>query len=319
MVFGATFACARCRLRFSRRPGCPTCGRPPVSLTTDAGRAAFQAALAFPNSSAGSLRLLLARWAPTRPWIPIVVGLLLATPALHALLFAPTKLQNHRLGWKSAGFESWHEGVSSLGFELLALGAAGFLLVIFALVTTWLHRSIVGELVEPAPLSKASVLIAGASEGPGATELEGVACRATVEIDSLLGGQPCLIFGLCGTAGGMPIADADGGDFDLVLRSGERVMVSLEHARIEARGDEESGCFGVQQVAGLETFLRERGVRFFDEPASLTEVVVRHGDRVTVAGDLGGQAITAAPFREIPRNRVLAGTADEPLVIRRCG
>jgi len=40
MVFGATFACARCRLRFARRATCPSCGGAAVlALATREGGA----------------------------------------------------------------------------------------------------------------------------------------------------------------------------------------------------------------------------------------------------------------------------------------
>ena len=44
-------------------------------------------------------------------------------------------------------------------------------------------------------------------------------------LESQIGGTPCVVFGLHGDVDGAQIDDAEGGDFDLQLESGERVMV----------------------------------------------------------------------------------------------
>ena len=129
-----------------------------------------------------------------------------------------------------------------------------------------------------------------------ATEVSGIARLATVEIASPITRTACLAFGLRGTADGGTTDDpetthAEGGDFDLELASGERMMVSLEHAVFAA--------------------LRARA----DDPGAVEEeILLRDGDAVTVTGIvLGGATVALANGQ---RARVLAGTEARPLRIR---
>jgi hypothetical protein len=151
--------------------------------------------------------------------------------------------------------------------------------------------------------------------------LEGIARLATVESPAPISGATCLLFGLRGAVGDAELDDADGGDFDLELDSGERVSVSLEHARLEPRGDAPPSARDVDlgdasAHADLRAFLVARAI---DPPGGvvrLDEVVVRAGARVAVSGrPLGGKLVTFGRRPGAGFGRAIGGDVDAPLVV----
>lgn len=236
VVFGATWACPACALRFARRRACPECGSAHlVSL------------------GVGDLRR-------PPPW-PFVV-------ALAAVVAGVV--------WGTTAF---------------AIGACVAVALFFAL-----RRGSPKRLRVHVP--------------PAVDEdaLRGVARIATVEIPSAVGHVPCLVFGLCGRTDGAAIADADGGDFDIELPSGERVLVSLEHAVLVAAEDPTPAEHAVE--GDLHAFFAQRGI--VDRTSTVAEIVLRAGDPVTVSGKCVGAAIALGPGRA----RVVAGDEDAPLTVR---
>lgn len=139
--------------------------------------------------------------------------------------------------------------------------------------------------------------------------IDGVARQSTVTLPSPVGKVECLVFGLHGATDTADIADADGGDFDVVLANGERVMVSLEHAVIVA-GTEAPRT--VHADGDLADLLDRRGV-VADGALVLAETVIRDGDRVSIAGKRVGASVSLRGARA----RVLAGDEAHPLVVRR--
>ncbi|HEY8079150.1 MAG TPA: hypothetical protein VIF62_33690, partial [Labilithrix sp.] len=218
MIFGATYACPGCALRFTRRDACPACGGAVVSLSEREGRTAVQG-----GRRASGFLLTLARWAPSRPWIPIATGVLVMLPALYGLFVSPTMLLEAWLVDDRRGPERRlaieYEGLSRSGFEILALGAAGLLVAGLSVVTTLARRA-----APPPPPKTLRIHDAGEERGPD--EVTGIAKLATAEQESPLGGERCLAFGLRGEVDGVPVDDADGGDFDVLLPDGATVMVS---------------------------------------------------------------------------------------------
>lgn len=142
-------------------------------------------------------------------------------------------------------------------------------------------------------------------------EIAGVARRATVEVVAPLSDDGCLAWGLRGEAGGAPIDDADGGDFDLVLPSGAVVMVSLSHAVLLPAASDEPDPRAVEPSGALAAFLRDRGAP--PGAASLRESVVREGDVVRVTGTARGAAVS---LEGRARARVFDGDADAPLFVQ---
>src|SRR4051794_15745821 len=196
MVFSAMFACADCKLRFTRRSQCPSCGSTRIfSLGTREGRGRFRAATRKRLGLWVGLLLRLGPWAPRRAYLPIGLGILLMIPALAGPLTRP-------------------------------LAVVGAVIIAFTLLAR--HGNVIGEQQRPAPTRMR--VFSPNEEAHGDTTLTGIARRASVEIGGPISNEPCLLFGLEGEIGEADLADADGGDFDLELPSGERVMVSLEHA-----------------------------------------------------------------------------------------
>jgi len=152
----------------------------------------------------------------------------------------------------------------------------------------------------------------------GGTTLTGIARCASVEIDSAVSGERCLVFGLRGTVGEDDLADADGGDIDLELPSGERVMVSLEHAMLVADTPPAAGAREIEVVPGslLASLLESRGVAYEGETASLEEHLVRDGDEITVTGEPLSGTVTSFGQRSGEAPRVLAGTEERPVILR---
>ena len=222
MMFSATHACEKCRLRFSRRAGCPSCG-------------GDEAPAAEVGSEAGLVQRLL-------DWIRSLFGVRLLPPA-RMRVFSPTEAD------------------------------------------------------------------------AGATTLTGVARLASVEIESVLSGAPCLLFGLEGTVGDFDVADADGGDFDLELPSGERVMISLEHAMLVVDTPAPASEIEIEIGSPLANLLEARGIPG-EGTAVLEEHLVRAGDQVTVVGEPLEGTVTSFGHGSAGKMRVLAGSEDRPLSVR---
>ncbi|MFO0679784.1 MAG: hypothetical protein U0169_24885 [Polyangiaceae bacterium] len=193
MLFGASFACTRCSLRFARRPACPSCGGAVVSLAESAGRRAMQRARF--GAPSGRVAMTLARWAPARPWIPLGIGLLAMAPAIVSLLFVPSSLQNawfvdDRTG-PTPKFSFEYEGLSSGGFRILAAGVAGLVFTVFviaAILAARKIRSAPTPLRVHAPAAGADGADLRRDEAP--VELTGTATLATVEVESALARVP---------------------------------------------------------------------------------------------------------------------------------
>lgn len=313
MVFSATFACPHCRLRFARRDACPACGKADVlTLVTHDGRARWRAATRRRIGILQSIALSIAPWSPLRPAIVIGVGLvMLLLPAMMAIAFGPHAFQ--RL-WIYADLTTEYRGLSEGGLGILALGLVGGLLVGFTLLAK-LGTALAARTQE-APVRMRVHPAEVAAPMDERTTLTGIARRASVEIESALSESPCLVFGLRGALGHADVADADGGDFDLELPSGERVMVSLEHAILAAEASEEmSPAGGVPST--LADLLERRAIVPPDSVVALEEHVIRDGDEVTVTGDVAGQAVITSGYRSARGSRVLAGNEAHPLVVRR--
>ena len=285
LLFGATFACAACRLRFARRATCPECGATDVLLLDRDGRATYRERVR--SADPGSGVAALARWAPKSLAFPLVIAMLMVSPAVGMkMLFGD-----------AAPYErTW----------LIALAIAGILLLVFVVVArTAAARQARTPATKP---RRMRVHTAGAADD--AIEVSGVARQGTIEIASPIANAPCLAFGLHGATDTADIADAEGGDFDLELDSGERMMVSLEHAVLVV-----PAAVGAPRPVddALAELLEDRAIRA-SAPIPVTEILLRDGDRVTVAGTvLGGATVTLANGQ---RARVLAGTEAHPVVIR---
>lgn len=317
MVFGATHACPECMLRFARRETCPSCNGAVVSLSDPAGRKALRGARR-PRGS--SLLFTLGRWAPTRPWMILAIGIAMMLPAAGTLLFWPTMLHDTWLvddrSREVPHLGTEYRGLSVRGVEILAIGGAGALLCALS-IAAWLgHRASAPPASPPQKLRVHALAREPGTDDDVAREITGIAKVATVEIESPLGGEPCLVFGIRGEVDGEEVDDADGGDFDVVTTEGRVIMVSLEHARLEPVGDEEPVELTVDEAVELEPFLVERIGQRVREHCKLAETVIATGDTVTVTGRLAGPALATAPFRDDPRGRILAGDSDHPIVVR---
>ena len=134
--------------------------------------------------------------------------------------------------------------------------------------------------------------------------------------ESPIGGTPCVVFGLHGDADGAQIDDAEGGDFDLQLESGERVMVSLEHAILVT--EEAVAPSIVRRTPFLDELLDERGIGLGRASGTVrvAEVVVREGDVVTVEAEvIGGVALSFGEHAP-SRARLASGDESSPLLVR---
>lgn len=138
--------------------------------------------------------------------------------------------------------------------------------------------------------------------------IDGIARRSTVTLPSPLGRVECLVFGLHGATDTADIADAEGGDFDVVLADGERVMISLEHAVLLADAEEPRTVHADGELADL---LDQRGV-VAQGAIALAETVIRDGDRVSITGKRVGASVSLRGARA----RVLSGDGTSPLVVR---
>lgn len=290
MVFGATYACAACRVRFARLERCPACGGTTIfSLTTREGRARYREAAQGASRRWETVRAVCARWAPdgARIATPIAVGVFMMLPRF---AFA-----NHSVG-------------------AVLLSAVGAALALGAVLVSIAAAIAVGPPLATA--GRARVHAPAVTPRDDDTTLTGIARRASVEIASPLSGEPCLLFGLRGEVGAADVCDADGGDFDLELPSGERVMISLEHAVL----DSEAPAAGSKPPATigdvLASLLEQRAIADAEGRAALGEVVVFDGDEVTVTGTVLGGKVTSLAYRGGSGPRVLAGTAAHLLRVR---
>ena len=309
MIFSATYACAACRLRFSRRLHCPSCGSADIfALATREGRARYRAAARRTVGARAGILLRLASWAPQRLLLPIGLAILAMAPAGVGLMMGPHSFEER---WLMDDLTTRWEGLSYGGITMIALAAVGAALLVFIFLAMLGRAS-----AEPRPTHAPRTRVhAPGEEARGETTLTGIARRASVEIASVVAGAPCLLFGLTGEVGNADIADADGGDFDLELPSGERVMISLEHAILiaDARpaGGEPLGEIG----SALAVLLESRGVVDAEGRAFLREHLVRDGDEVTVFGDVLGGKVTSVAYRGASGARVLAGSEERPLIV----
>ena len=298
MLFSATHACPTCMLRFARRTRCPECGGARVlSLHTQEERADFEAlrrrARRALRESRGAAAVLatLAEWAPARARFPIVFGLFLFVPASVVLVRYGLSLDD---AWEVAG-----------------LAIAGALVLAFTVLAR-LSRSASEAPGEPRKL----LVHTSSASTPHATTLRGVVRHASMTLESPIGGTPCVVFGLHGDVDGAQIDDAEGGDFDLELESGERVMVSLEHAILVT--DEAIAPSIVPRTALLDELLDERGIGLGEASGTVrvAEVVVREGDVVTVEAEVVGGVALSFGERAPSRARLASGGESSPLRVR---
>lgn len=321
MVFSATYGCGACGLRFPRRTTCPSCGTEAVHLGDRRGLTRFRKAAKAARTGPAMARWApLAEWAPRRPGIVSFVAILIMVPALYALLFAPTMLLKTWIDTETLRLT--HEGLSESGLEILGIGLLGLLLFVFTIATTILAKRLEGAAKVARPVR---VLAREGGVDGDRVRLEGIARLGSVEIASPMTEESCLLFGLHGRIGDFEIDDADGGDFDVELPTGERVSISLEHAALVGKGTRREVVLSEEHVApgdedavaeragALASFFEPHGVSVGDVVA-LEELLVRDGDRVAVTGTmLGGKLIAFKPGTA--SGRVLAGTEDAPLVV----
>ena len=313
LLFGATSVCAECALRFQRRSACPECGgAATISLATHEGRATYAYRMRRRAPGAGALAGL-APWAPSRPALTLAIGALLVLPALVArIYFGPTAFLR---AWVMSDLSIEHDGLSRSGLSLLGLAALGALLVVFTLVARAGLAQATRTATAPRPRMRVH-----APEPADEDVIHGIARAGTIEIESPIGKVPCLAFGLRGLTERADIADAEGGDFDVELPSGERVLVSLEHAVLVVDGDHAPARPVTTQVAvddALEELLESRGITTKrDVPIAIEEIVMRAGDLVIVSGIRLGASIALAGGG---RARVLAGDESRPLSVRIAG
>jgi len=284
MVFGATFACAGCKVRFTRRESCPCCGSTTIlALSTCEGRARY----GRPRS------VLLAEGALGRSARWATEGSRLAMPA-------------------SAG------GLAILAYRLSGSAAAGAGTLV-ALLAGVLMAGVIfaGRSSRAAPARRRVFEPSPAARCD--TTLTGTARCASVEIASGLAQQPCLVYGIRGAVGDADVADAEGGDFDLELSSGERVLVSLEHAVLVAIAGAPAAAIQAALAPALRDLLAQRGIPDAAGRAMLDEVLVRDGDEVTVTGTILGGTVTSLGARGARSPRVIAGDAERLLAVEIVG
>lgn len=301
-VFGATSVCVACWLRFAPRKACPECGDPrPISLGTRDGRATF--ALRQRRARAVGLGFLsrLAAWAPARPWATLAVVVLLVSPA-SVMAWS---------GGKQAFLNTWlmddltlrHEGLSEAGLGLLAFAALGVILGVFTVLACAGARQV--ERADQAPRRRMRI------HAPAPADedvVEGVARKSTITLPSPVGKVDCLAFALRATTPEADVADAEGGDFDVELANGDRVMISLEHAVVLADEAPEVTVAVDEELAEL---LEGRGI-VAGASLAVAELVIRDGARVRVSGKRIGASVTVG---RRARGQVMAGDEDGPLAI----
>ncbi len=260
------------------------------------------------------LLLRVGEWAPTKPWIPLVFGVVMMAPVVEHLLSGGDGLLDLWVATDKEGrFSAWREGLSVGGARVIALGVAGALVASLALFPRFAASAV--ERRARSHARRTLRVFSPASDGDDdakRTSLEGKVRLATVECTSPLGEAPCVVFGLRGAVDGCSIDDADGGDFDVELETGERVFVSLEHAVLRAERAMEPVV--AARGAELDDFLDTRGVVSTRSACDLDEIILCDGDSVRVEGMLSGTAAIALAYRG-GGSRVVSGDERAPLVV----
>lgn len=309
-VFGATSGCGACRIRFAPRERCPSCGvvLPPGPFPFASQRA---------SSSPSALALTLALWAPRSPGLFFGVALGFVLPAVFArVVFGDGAFASLWLVHDEGGLRSAWAGLSPSGALMLAAAGFGVALVAFLIASTSAARAV----ARAARRGPVEVFPRTAPDPTARAVFSGVARRATVEVDGPVAGRsPSLFFGVCGRVDDAELADAEGGDFDLELASGERIMVSLEHALFASDALADDPVMVAPDDELFDAFLATRGLRRRARECAVTTCAVHDGDAVTVEADVAGGAVIAGGAFRAPaaRARVVSGTAAAPLVVRR--
>jgi len=328
MLFSATHACPTCRLRFQRRERCPECdGTRILPLTTERDRAELRRLLKRSRAVGGSVSsrvlMTLSEWAPAQLWFPLGFGVLLVLPAALMLLDGTDSFLDLWFVTEAGRFSTERRGLSSHGFEAIGAGCLGLVLLVATAATRYARAMAAGKGEGAAgPDAAKGRLRPGAlrvhapprRESDPARELRGFVRSASATQESPLDGVACVFYGLHGDADGTPIDDAEGGDFDLELASGERVLVSLEHAVLIA--DDPGTPEPRENDDRLDELLDARGVGGGRASFSLAEVVVCEGDEIAIDADVTGGPALSLGYRAPSRIRVASGTAESPLVVR---
>ncbi len=316
MLFAATLACPRCPARFSAREQCPTCGGTELSdlSLSQEQRHTFRRRV---RELHGGGRLFgvtwlmalgrAAEWMPSRPWLTRVVGALLLGPAT-AVLLDPTFGRDFVVWHDDQGhLYSEYDGFSFGGLTLLVLGVAG-LLIMASSFLRGVATAVTGRVARGQG-RRPSLWVPELPAGD-AVSMHG-AVRGEARKTALLGGQPCVAFGLVGDVDGTPILDAEGDDFELETAAGERVLVRLQQAlwrATPARGPEPT-----ERTEELDAWLQKRGI-WGPGACTLAQSVLREGDLVTVTGRRGKGKRAPGSYRDEPIT-TLEGTGEAPLVI----
>lgn len=316
MLFSAVHACPRCLLRFERRSQCPECGGNDIaSLASASDRERFRKLVrkTHPEARSGAFQTFLFRvseWVPERSWISLAFGALMLLPLIVYLAGGTDSFRDR---------DPWYEGLSATGAQVIALGVLGVLVASLALVPSLAARAVSRR--GRAPANRTLRVFSPPRTAPGTlgtraetrVALEGKIRLATAECTSPLGETPCVVFGLVGVVNGCSIDDADGGDFDVELASGERVFVSLEHAvlRVEQPREPEE----VSLTAALDDLFAARGVGSMTTECRLDELVLCDGDEIVVEGEISGSAAVSVAYRSGGGPRVVAGDEHAPLVV----
>ncbi|MFO0668616.1 MAG: hypothetical protein U0235_03165 [Polyangiaceae bacterium] len=284
MVFGASAGCPRCCLRFAPRATCPSCGSSDVIRAR--GAETFRTVATSPSGPV----VQLSRLAPSAPSTLFSIGL---------ALFAPSVVMALAFGDIAFG-------------PLLVVASLGAVVMSYVVVTTVAERHVVAQVA-----GRPYTVWSPADDDSARETFAGVARAATATITSPVTGEACLFCGLRGRVDGAEIADAEGGDFDLELPNGERLMVSLEHAVLVCDGPSEPRELAPDDE-GFDAFLEQRGLRRRARECRVSVCAVSDGSDVVVVADVAGAAITVGGAFRAPggRARVLAGSPDRPLVVR---
>ncbi len=309
MRIRATHACAACGIRFplqERRPSCG--GKRTFDLGDEVSFVAFSRArnaLIKPRTKGFALLEALAPWKPTSRGYGIVAAAFVTLPigfALHG------GLNSFRDTWiDKVTFRTYHEGLSTTGLEVIAIGLVGLAFFAFWAVTSFAASKVVH-------LPKA-VGIHCPPEDPGADSIVG---RVTSEDSSVspVDGRSCVLFGISGTIGPYPFDDGDGADFEIeVDGSGERVDVSIDNAVIHGGSD---ASVEVVTSDDLRAFAEARGISLptFFGGDRVSVLSIRQGDRVRIYGEIASQK--KAVYRDHgAEKRVVAASAMQPVVVGR--
>ncbi len=138
------------------------------------------------------------------------------------------------------------------------------------------------------------------------------AARGVKLLRSPLRDVVCSAYRLAGDAGDMPIDDARGRPFDLLIEGGERIRVEAQVATLDLPVREADDR--VPLPKGRAVFLRHRGVASV-EAARVTEATLAIGARVVVTGAVREETV-AAGYRTTRASRTLYDAPGAPLLIR---